>query len=573
MKKLKMISVMLAVLTLSFNLAACKTGGGNANFANTLYVGNYEGGLGSAWLREVADKFEAENPGIKVEIDEEKDRFGDSLLLKNIKHFRQDVYFLNQITYSNYVKAGVLADITDVVTAQREETYNENNEIKTRTISIENKMDGYLADYYKTNGKYYAVPFYSSVFGAVYDVDLFDSKKYYFKDGYVSLDDKPFVTTLDKTAPGGKRTAGVDGIYGTSDDGLPATYEELFALLDYMKLDSVIPFMWNGQYYNYRERYLASLWADYEGKDGYNLNTTFRGKYDFPAGTLKDAEMKLWGGTVTEDGKQRVEIKDANAFLLQRQPGKKLAVEIANRIITGGYYRTDSFETTSTHLMAQANYLYSRQKKKPVAFILEGSWWEGEARNENTFSTMASKYNSATEKWGYGERRFAFLPIPKAEGSVNNGRRTVLSASGGSVVCINAKTKKLDLAKKFFEFAHTDESLRTFTRVTGVPRAYEYELSNSDLSKMTYFSRDLWDIYRDEKTDVVYHTIFNSVMRSTEKSYFSVWAFGASNVRGLDYQEPFLAFRTIPDLKVSEYLGGMETMYTDWNKRLSNYLK
>ena len=90
---------------------------------------------------------------------------------------------------------------------------------------------------------------------------------------------------------------------------------------------------------------------------------------------------------------------------------------------------------------------------------------------------------------------------------------------------------------------------------------------------MTYFSRDLWDIYRDEKTDVVYHTIFNSVMRSTEKSYFSVWAFGASNVRGLDYQEPFLAFRTIPDLKVSEYLGGMETMYTDWNKRLANYLE
>lgn len=573
MKKTKIISVILALTTMTFNLVACKGGNGAKDSANTLYVGNYDGGLGVAWLREVADKFEEKNPGTKIEIDSEKDRFGDSMLLQNIKHFRQDVYFLNQITYSNYVKAGVLADITDVVTQKREETYYEDNQEKHRSVSIEEKMDDYLSDYYKTNDKYYAVPFYNSVFGAVYDVDLFDSKKYYFKDGYTSLEENPFVATLDQNAPGGKRTAGADGIYGTSDDGLPATYEELFALMDYMKLDSIVPFMWNGQYYNYRERFLASIWADYEGKEAYNLNSDFRGEYDFPAGTLTDAEMARWNGVSVDGGKQRVSINDANAFLLQRQPGKKLAVEVANKIITGGYYRTDSFETTSSHLMAQVNYLYSRQQKKPVAFILEGSWWEGEARNENTFSTMASKYNTATEKWDYGERRFAFLPTPKAKGSVNSDRRTVLSASGGSVVCINAKTSKLELAKKFFAFVHSDESLRTFTRMTGVPRAYEYDLTDGDLSEMTYFSKDLWNLCNDEKTDIVYHTVFNNVMRSTEKSYFGAWSFGASNINGVDYTEPFLAFRTIPNLAVKDYLAGMERLYADWNTRLANYLK
>lgn len=576
MKLFKRAGAMVMTVLLAIGGVGCSLfKGGESDDPNTLYVGNYQGGLGKTWLEEIAENFEAENPGINIEIDEEKDRFGDSMLLQNIRHFRQDVYFLNQATYSNYVNEGVLADITDVVTEKRQETRIVNGVETEQSVSIEEKMDDYLADYYKwVDGKYYAIPFYNSAFGAVYDVDLFDQMGYYFRDGYTSLEDNPFVTTLDQTAAGGKRTAGADGEYGTFDDGLPATYDELFALMDEMKLDGVTPFMWNGQYYNYRERFLASLWADYEGKENYNLNSSFDGEYTFPAGVLTNEEAAQWNAVAGADGSQTVKITNANAYLLQKQTGKRVAVQFAYDMIRGGYYRTDSFDTTSSHLMAQINYLYSRQERAPVAFILEGSWWESEARDQGTFATMAEKYNTDEpyEQWGYGERRFAFLPVPKDESSSNQDRRTLLSASGGSVVCINGKTSKLDLAKKFLAFAHSDESLRIFTRVTGVPRAYDYELSQEDLAQMTYFSRNLWEIYSDDQTDIVYHTIFDNTMRSTEKSYFNVWAFGATNVGGIDYSEPLLAFRTLPSLTVDEYLARMIGKYSDWNTRLASYL-
>ena len=37
-----------------------------------LNVGNYNGGLGYAWLREVADKYEAAHPDVKIKINNEK---------------------------------------------------------------------------------------------------------------------------------------------------------------------------------------------------------------------------------------------------------------------------------------------------------------------------------------------------------------------------------------------------------------------------------------------------------------------------------------------------------------------
>lgn len=140
MKALKRIGVISMTILLVTGGAGCgRFGKGNTDDPNTLYVGNYQGGLGKAWLEEIANKFEAENPGINVEIDEEKDRFGDSMLLQNIKHFRQDVYFLNQITYSNYVNAGVLADITDVVTEKRAEPRLIDGVETVQSVSIEEK--------------------------------------------------------------------------------------------------------------------------------------------------------------------------------------------------------------------------------------------------------------------------------------------------------------------------------------------------------------------------------------------------------------------------------------------------
>lgn len=562
MRRIKKILSITLIACIAFTAIGCNvfSGGGGKSDPNTLYVGNYDGGLGEAWLRAVADKFEAQNPGIKVEIDSEKDLFGDTSLMTNMPNYRQDMYFLNQITYSNYVKRGVIADITDVVTEKRSENRLVDGVETEQSISIEDKMHETQKAYYKTsNGKYYAVPFVESIFGAVYDVDLFDEKGYYFdekgtlvlrrgtRDAEKYSDKVVFATANGKECTLGN---GPDGKIGTFDDGLPATYSDLFALMDQMKLDSVTPFMWNGQYPLYRERFLTTLWADYEGAENYNINSTFSGSYTF------------------EGDDTATVINNSNAYLLQNQKGKEIAVDTARKIIRGGYYLTNSFDTVQSHIMVQGDYLYSRYRNQPVAFIIEGGWWENESRDK-AFASMAQSYG---EEWAYGKRKFAFLPTPKVDESAIGGRRTILSASGGSVVCVNAKTTKKELAEKFIAFAHSDESLRTFTTYTGVPRPYDYELSAGDENSMTYFSRDLWEVYHDENTDVVYNSISFNTMKNTEKTYFNGWAFGASNVKGVDYEEPFLAFRNWSDLTTSEYLAGMRRKYDNWNKALASYL-
>ena len=72
MKVLKRVgAIFMTVLLMAGGTGCGRFGNGNNDDPNTLYVGNYQGGLGKAWLEEIAAKFEAENPGINVEIDEE----------------------------------------------------------------------------------------------------------------------------------------------------------------------------------------------------------------------------------------------------------------------------------------------------------------------------------------------------------------------------------------------------------------------------------------------------------------------------------------------------------------------
>ena len=90
-----------------------------------LYVGNFDGGIGSAWLDMVKQKFEADyanesfepgKRGVQIYIDNHKDNYSDPTFLTKIATSRQAVIFAGTITYPNFVAQNVLLDITDVVT-------------------------------------------------------------------------------------------------------------------------------------------------------------------------------------------------------------------------------------------------------------------------------------------------------------------------------------------------------------------------------------------------------------------------------------------------------------------------
>lgn len=497
-----------------------------------LYIGNFDGGLGHEWLETVSEMYEANHPNIQIIINNEKDLYSDSNLLTNMTNYNNDIYFLNGITYSNYVAQGRLADITNVVTSQ----------LPGEDVSIEDKMNSSLRDYYKAeDGKYYAVPFFDSIFGVVYDVDLFEEEGFYFNSSGNLIADDDTNTTL---------SVGPNGIVGDFDDGLPATFSQWKNLVDTMKLFGVTPYTWNGAYDYYRLRYLTSLWADYEGKDNFDLNYSFDGQYQF------------------NGDNEPTDININNAYLLQEQPGKEYALNYAEYIIKNGLYTGDSFDTVNTHTMAQQEYLLSAITGDRIAMILEGGWWENEAKN--FFNTMAKNYG---DEFAFRTRRFGFMPAPKADDGSSDSSTTLISSTGNSVVVINANTSVLDIAEDFLGFCHTDEALRIFTRMTGSVRPYTYQMLDSDFEEMSYYARNMYEIYTSQNTQISYVTLYYHKAFVEQSAFLGSNWWWKATIEKQNLTEPFYEFSQDRSLTANQYFNGLQITFNkeNWDQKMSEY--
>ncbi|MBQ4268733.1 MAG: hypothetical protein IJB97_03675, partial [Clostridia bacterium] len=250
----KVLASVLAALLAGTTLTACgsnRVPGGEEvvidENKSQVYVSNYNGGYGDNWLRVLAADFEATYAGKSFETD----KMGVQVIIDNHKspatvipampNSRNMVYFGNTRYYDEAVQ-GLFADITDIVTEGGEN-------------SIASRMSAAQQAYYTAvGGKYYVLPFSESTYGFTYDIDLFEDKQLFFaKDGAPT--ETGWTGTYKYTATGAKST-GPDGEYNTYDDGLPATWEDMFVLFDRMVKRGVTPLTWTGGYYTF---YLGKL--------------------------------------------------------------------------------------------------------------------------------------------------------------------------------------------------------------------------------------------------------------------------------------------------------------------------
>ena len=499
-----------------------------------LYIGNTYGAFGDAWLKEAISLFEQEYPDVQVWVDNEKDLYSNANLIDRIDTNRQDLYILGNMTYYNYVNKNKFADITDIVT----KPMNENTVgFKTQeTQSIQEKMkNDSQRDFYETDdGKYFAVPHYDAYSGLIYDVDLFEEKKYYFNENETG-----FVTSLDQ-----KRSKGPDGEFGTVDDGLPASVEQFKQLCDRMVVTGTTPFTWAGKSQYYMDRFLNSVWASVDGLDNFNLNNSFSGAYTFAGDS------------------QPTPITEQNAYLLQNQKGKTVALQLAKVIASDSrYISSNAILPSQSNTLAQDEFLLSRWTDKRIGMLIDAAWWENEANT--TFEGIAAERG---EQYSRLNRKFAFMPTPyrNADGTAISG--TLYSANPNAIIAISNFSQKKDLAKRFLLFLHSDEAMRIFTRVTGVPRAYKYDMTEEDLGKMSYFARSVWDLYSNEDTQVAYEAFFTTDLRANNTAYFKEWAWGCTTVESQKlYRYPIMAFRDDPSLTVEQYQAGMVNRYSNWD--------
>lgn len=522
MKRARLISMLMVFILIlsSMSFLACtkdnnNDDGGSDDTKTVLAIGNRDRGFGHAWLDEVAREFEiayanwqGENGkiGVEVEITNKVDEFNTMNLTQNIAYNGFDLYVLDELDYlvlqtTQHDGDSVLADMTDIVL---EKNYDDNGNIaENGTKNISDLMVGEYRDYYNLGSKeqpcFYAIPFVASPAGGIYDADVFDKYALYYKaDGTIGA--------KQKDIDSGNCGKGPDGELGTYDDGMPSTWEEFKDLLYNMAYQkNITPFMWSGNNDYPKEYLVASIYANYEGANNYNLLYTLSGEH-------------------SELG----DIDSSNAWKLGGAEGRVAAVRaFADIMADSKYYSPKAMSITTTHTMAQMLYVKSIQEGTPIAMFAEGSYWEEEAREY--FDDMGK----TNPKWGFGKRNFKLLPIPNFKGTElydgivsqqeDNRQVLVMQNSAHSSILLSAQAEQMELAKEFVKFIHSRDMLVRTTQIASFIRPYEYKFTPTEKEGCTKFMQSIITMMEDKNTDIVWCCGIRGGKVESNVAYFKHW--------------------------------------------------
>ncbi|MBR0189934.1 MAG: extracellular solute-binding protein [Clostridia bacterium] len=538
-----------------------------------LYVDTYEGGVGKEWLEILAREFEERNKdahyaegktGVRVEVDGNKQNLG-SELRSTIKSSSINISFVEKMYYPQYVAGNLLLDLTDVVDDELSDGSG------TIASKIYSETDAYLKAY---GGRYYAVPWLSGFNGVMYDAGLFEDKLLYFADSdglilpkletssYTGSTYRGLGTIKSRTA---KKSCGPDGVYDTFDDGLPSTSEEFFYLLDFMLEKGIDPFIYTGaspHYLNYLFQTLIMSFSE---------PTESASMFTFDSG--EDAISIVKFDNSGEPYTESVRITSENGYMTRQTAGRYRAIKFLGRLFSNpSYFYPNSHSKSFSNLNAQNYFIESNLDTgvKPVGMMIEGNYWYNEAADGLEDSVL---YYGESAK----NRRFAYMPMPiKETGTVKKGQGKSVSLADGLYyyVCVNNNIKDDDetrnLAIDFLKFCFEENSLRAFTKTTGIPLAVKYSMddvgSTENYDSMCNYYKSLWDVYSQAQAGGTYISnvsaspIFLSNIGTfaftTDSSFFS------TEKNTIRYANPREAFNA--GLTVKEFFIGMSISETVW---------
>lgn len=542
MKK-KIIALVLALALMLTLLAGCgnigvveggENGGENVIVSDptkaSITVATWDGGLGSKWLENAAALFEEKykdatnfedgKTGVEVNIVASRSFDGSAMAFTPLTH---DIYFVEAVDYFAMINNRQLADITDVMTTPLT-AYGEEGTIADK---LNPTLNAYLTN---IDGNYYAVPFYETYYSFAYDLDLWDAKSFYI------------AANGGWTDATGDLAAGPDGATGTSDDGLPATYADFGRLMTRILDADVTPFVTAGNAQDYVANMLYQMWADYEGAEQMLLNYTFDG-------TATDLIDVAADGTVTELPDTQITID--NGYMLQKQAGRYAVLQFCENILLSS---DSNYKIIDTHVNAQKSYVRGGiANDQPIAMIVEGSWWENEAKE-------ALK---DLEDGGYERHNYAVMPIPHAT-EAQIGQTPTWLAMSNSYGFVASNCDNMALAKEFMKFLHTDENLCAFTQEVNMTRALNYELSEEQIAGLSTYCKSILEL--KENGNVIYPvSLVDEVNNNNIMFGAYTWAW-QTNINGYEHKNPWLYFKDEADTSAEKYFNGQ---YTNFNTKWS----
>lgn len=548
MKLRKQIALALAVLTVGSSCFTACDGGreqiGEVIEADKtqLFIFNCNGGVGDEWLNAIARDFEAKHAndtnwetgkkGVQVVIDPELVATAQGTSLIDTIHTKRDyIYFTEAVYYNDWVAENKLVDISAYLNTPLTE-YNESE-------SVNDKMHTRIKEYFYQGENIYALPFYDYIFGWYYDADLFREYGFYFKEGAVAdgIDrstydlSQLFVTGRDAfdTREDDPKSIGADGIAGTYDDGLPVTYDDFYALCDYMLMYNVQPLYW-GNFNGYLQGMFQSFFVANEGEEG------FYNSFDFDKAVDDLVDKINADGTYTTMSKTASEIA-ADEALLTKQESRYQALQFLHTVLNNpAWFGCDDATSLmasfkSSNIEAQARFLKSKYEDslKTTAIFQEGSFWYPEARAE--FEKNAQKYGS---KASAKNRGISLMPLPRAKRETG---KHVFANSNPTCMFVGKQTPDwiMPLVGDFIRFFSTDAQMAQFTKITGLTRqGMSYNVT--DFTDWSPFAKSMY--YYHENGTFVYPYSTNAKVK-TKESYYTVNLFNNCTINGTVYENVY----------------------------------
>lgn len=514
MKKLISLFIAITLVLSCFSLAACNNGDDDPNSDRpiTINLAISDDGTGRDWYNYLETAYEAYNTQVNVKLQNRDSQLSNKD--RAVTMLPDDVAAMSFSNYSEY--GSYLMDITDIFTGKAyDDDYNYvgiGNATATKSIFDRLSEDERKLYAVSENGNtvYKLIPWYSNLFGLWYDYDFYTEQGLQAFDGYKGLD---LIDGNDDDL------WGADGVEGTYDDGLPATWADFKAMLSYLKTNgkSTTPFTWS-----YTEKWMQTytldqIIASYNQRNDYALHYTFNGTHSVVGEITPATGYKLY----TEEARM----------------GHKAALAFCDFVDSNKLYSAGSIDSTQTHLVAQNDFLNSvttEYEGTRSMFIMEGSWWQYEAREY-----MEEMAEFVDPMYGYGERNFAFFPFPKFMGEDGITPQDVTDKNVAPVypnsalvpLKTDASPEKVAAVKDFLLFAMSNTSLTKFVEFNNMPPTvdFKYDKDNNNFDFMTLSQLNFLS---EQTTEQVY--MHNAAKLSTTASvrenntgFFSNWDWGA----------------------------------------------
>lgn len=532
-----------------------------------LTVLNYNGGVGTDWLYQIAEDFERQyagahfeegKTGVQIHITPTKDT-----LITSIEGLPEDVYFTESTYFNNFAINGELLDISDIVTSSLADVTD-----GAETVSIESKLyPEQKAALTAFDGNYYVLPHYEGIGGATYDARVFTRESLYLKGGPDGSWDGGW------TGTDSEKTVGPDGVRGSYDDGLPSSYEEMDRLFERMLQVGVTPFVWAGSYAPTYTMWLANAaWVAYDGYDKSML------AINFGSGDGEGVAFDRVTGFSGQDSAgypvpqtEPATITPATAYNISQSVGRYYATRLMHQVFSNSRMYSDRISGAMSHLDAQKIFIDSDLENTPIGMLIEGIWWYGEA-------VSARQSSEARHPTTGVNRDFRWMVFPrKATGGVKEGEGTKNTVIGQSMAYgfISADVAdtpwKEELAKTFLKFCYTDKAAQDFNVISGVPKAIQYTLPEERLPELNNFARNSYEVYKN--SDVVRAVSDHPIFVNNQAAFEGLYNWWRSKPAGGSSTYPYTAFKSNNPVSAQDFFEGIlsNTGEASWTASYSRW--